>query len=78
MVMPSTTNFDLDLLVEDLLEDNKICWDRMRVQELFNLEEAKTILAIPVSKFGLNNVLVWHFDNKGVYLVKSGYRLLCS
>ncbi|XVF29969.1 hypothetical protein REPUB_Repub16aG0017000 [Reevesia pubescens] len=35
------------------------------------------INTIPVSKLGWNDILVWHFDNKGVYTVKSGYKLLC-
>ena len=39
---------------------------------MFDTEEAAYINSIPVSKLG------WNFDNKGVYIVKSGYKLLCN
>ena len=45
---------------------------------MFDAEEAAHISSIPVSKLGAPDVLIWHYDNKGVYTVMSGYKLLCN
>ena len=45
---------------------------------MFDAEEVARINSIPVSKLGAPDVLVWHFDNKSVYIVESGYKLLCN
>ena len=38
-------------------------------------EDWNHILSIPI-KFGMDDILAWHFDSKGVFSVKSAYRIL--
>ena len=40
--------------------------------------EREVILAIPVAKFNCQDKMIWHFDKRGEYTVKSGYRLASS
>ncbi|XWS36284.1 hypothetical protein CRYUN_Cryun20dG0072200 [Craigia yunnanensis] len=47
------------------------------IYDKFDNEEAADICSIPLSKTELSDVLVWHYNNKGLYTVKSGYKLLC-
>ena len=56
---------------------NRKCWKLNLLSEMFDTKEAASISRIPVSKLGSPVVLVWHHDNKGVYTVRSGHKLLC-
>ena len=42
---------------------------------MFASNEAAEIGAIYVSRIDLPDELVWHYDKKGHYTVKSGYRV---
>ncbi|KAK3218383.1 hypothetical protein Dsin_012353 [Dipteronia sinensis] len=48
-------------------------WDDVLVRQSFSEEEAEAILSLPSSRIGLNDSIIWHFDNSGVYSVRSGY-----
>ncbi|KAK8573141.1 hypothetical protein V6N13_099956 [Hibiscus sabdariffa] len=41
-------------------------------------EHVATICAIPFSKSGKCDGIIWRLDGSSVYSVKSGYRLLCD
>ncbi|GJW31241.1 reverse transcriptase [Tanacetum coccineum] len=48
-------------------------WNLNKLHEKVSKEEADFIMQILISKAGLLDKLVWHFDAKGRYTVKSGY-----
>ncbi|KAL5798070.1 hypothetical protein ACOSQ2_002890 [Xanthoceras sorbifolium] len=50
-------------------------WSRDLVQFYFRPEEADIILSIPLCSSPLRDSLIWHFDKKGCFSVKSAYRL---
>ena len=50
-------------------------WNEALVRAMFDDEDAKDILAIPVSEEGTQDKLRWHFSPDGEYTVKSGYRV---
>lgn len=43
-----------------------------KVSQLFNTDDAKVILSIPLSP-SLRYRLIWHFDNRDMYMVMSDY-----
>ena len=45
------------------------------VRSNFELEDMVKILSIPLSSRQVEDKVVWHFDERGVYSVKSGYSL---
>lgn len=50
-------------------------WDRELIQDIFWEEDVKNILAIPVHN-GYSDVAAWHFDPRGIFLVKLAYHTL--
>ncbi|KAK8627077.1 hypothetical protein V6N13_134704 [Hibiscus sabdariffa] len=46
------------------------------LEALFDEEQVATICAIPLSKSGICDEIIWRLDGSGHYPVKSGYRLL--
>lgn len=57
-------------LINPLLGD----WDRNLVTDIFWEEDANLILSLPVHE-NRPNVLTWHFDPKGVFSVRSAYKV---
>lgn len=57
-------------LINPILEQ----WDEELVTDLFGQEDAKEILVIPL-RSGMVDHVAWHFEPKGVFSVKSTYRL---
>lgn len=53
-------------------------WDEGVVQLLFNEEEANEIFRTPLVNTEVDDEIIWHYSNKGVYTVKSGYELVRS
>ncbi|XP_058003946.1 uncharacterized protein LOC131180616 [Hevea brasiliensis] len=47
----------------------------MRLKENFHDEDIAHIMAFPVGFFLYEDKLVWHFDRRGIYSVKSSYRV---
>jgi hypothetical protein len=45
------------------------------VEEVFGEEDWKRILSIPI-KHGMEDMIAWHFDSKGIFTVKSAYHIL--
>ena len=46
------------------------------MNNMFEPREAEAICSLPVSKLGHSDVLVWHYEKKGMYIVKNAYRML--
>jgi hypothetical protein len=63
--------------VEELIDPNTGDWDEQLVRDTFWEEDAEVILTIPVGE-GLPDWLAWHFDSKGLFSVKSAYKLVAQ
>lgn len=66
----------MDALVSDLLMLDTPRWNEDLIDSEVLAEEVKLIKAIPVSRVGLEDTLIWHFSKKGQYTVRSGYHVL--
>ncbi|CAN1338290.1 Putative ribonuclease H protein At1g65750 [Linum perenne] len=60
-----------DLLIPGVLE-----WDRELIESLFNQRDALEIFKVRIGVGGIQDRLIWHFNPKGMYSVRSAYRLL--
>lgn len=61
--------------VQDFINDQSKSWKEDEIIKWVSNEESNSILTIPISYTGKDDSLVWHFDSKGHYTVKSGYHL---
>ncbi|CAL8120246.1 unnamed protein product [Prunus armeniaca] len=66
---------DMPILVQGLIEDQTKMWNRDLILCCFNSVEAQTILSLPLSRWGCDDKLVWHFTAHGGYSVRTGYEL---
>lgn len=53
-------------------------WDLNVINQNFCKDDRTAILSIPTSSSCSNDCLIWHYDDSGVFNVKSGYRLACN
>lgn len=60
--------------VSDLITANRL-WKSTLILSSFNEEEAKLILHLPLAPQSQNYQMVWHYINRCIYSVCSGYRL---
>jgi hypothetical protein len=60
--------------VEELINPITGLWDEQLVKEIFWEEDATIILAFPIFE-GTENSLAWHYDKKGLFSVRSAYRV---
>jgi hypothetical protein len=60
--------------VSDLIDPTTGSWDENLVRQTFHSDDVRTILAIPVHE-DLDDVICWHFDSKGIFSVKSAYKV---
>ena len=49
-------------------------WDEDLIKQTFNEEDAWAILQIPIHE-GQEDYVAWHFDKKGIFSVKSAYKV---
>jgi hypothetical protein len=61
--------------VSDLIDPYTGTWDKELVHDIFWEEDVKLSLAIPI-KHGEEDTPAWHYDNKGIFSVKSAYHVL--
>ncbi|GKA88942.1 reverse transcriptase [Tanacetum coccineum] len=59
-------------LVSDFIVDGE--WDYCKLQQHLFPREVDFVSQIPISNTGAQDKLVWHYDDKGNYSVRSGYR----
>ncbi|XP_030939770.1 uncharacterized protein LOC115964643 [Quercus lobata] len=62
-------------MVRDLLGEEGMEWDIELVRGLFLPQDAETILSIPISESIAKDRMVWVEDKKGIFTVRSVYRL---
>jgi|UPI0001A83224 hypothetical protein len=60
--------------VADLIDPASGSWDVELVKDVFWEEDADIILALPVHE-GRDNFLAWHFNEHGIFCVKSAYKI---
>ncbi|KAH9697612.1 zf-RVT domain-containing protein [Citrus sinensis] len=61
-----------------VLIDNENKWKACLIQKIFSKEDAETILNIPLPRSKRKDQVIWHYDKKGEYFVKSGYQVALS
>ncbi|XP_058784773.1 uncharacterized protein LOC131659623 [Vicia villosa] len=66
---------DDNLMVSDLVDSDLGSWQKEKIFALFNEEDAKQIISIPLSTSGLEDKIIWHFEKDGEYSVRSAYHL---
>ncbi|GMN72550.1 hypothetical protein TIFTF001_052871, partial [Ficus carica] len=62
-----------DFRVSSLIMD--IGWNQVLIEEMFWPVDKESILSIPLSARRREDCLIWHFDSRGVYYVKSGHKV---
>lgn len=60
--------------VSELLDPGTGSWDSDLVTSCFHPDDAQTILRIPICD-QTEDFVAWHFDSKGVFSVKSAYKI---
>jgi hypothetical protein len=60
--------------VSELLNPITDTWDEELIRDIFIEEDTSHILAIPLRQ-GMEDCIAWHYDNKGLFTVKSAYHL---
>ncbi|XP_061996621.1 uncharacterized protein LOC133714520 [Rosa rugosa] len=63
------------LVVADLIDGDIMTWATDFMRELFTEGEVERMASIPLSIRGVEDCLVWHYDKKGFYQVRSGYHV---
>lgn len=66
---------NIDLMVIDLLDAIKGCWNVKAVNSTFRKNERKHVLDIPLPSYLCTNSMYWWPTNDGNYYVKSGFWL---
>lgn len=65
-------------MVSDLIIDEPRRWNIELVNHLFWPADRQVILNIPLGMSNSTDVLMWHYDKKGLYSVKSGYKAIMN
>nr|GEW69779.1 reverse transcriptase [Tanacetum cinerariifolium] len=71
-MLSASGTFDNRNKVIDFIQDGK--WNIRMLRECILATEAELISQIPISQTSSRDKLIWHFDSKGRYTVKSGYK----
>lgn len=66
---------DPHIKVCDLLEDNGRKWNIAPLLDLFSIRDIQAIITIPISLNSREDSLMWHFDKKDLYTVKSAHHV---
>ena len=72
---PTNQNVE-DTRVNELMEEDTNQWNMEKLNDLFPAHVAEMIQEIPIATSNADDILVWSYEEKGVYNVRSGYRLL--
>ena len=63
--------------VNDLIDPVTGQWDKELIEQTFWSEDALAILSIPTPD-GMDDTFAWYYDRKGMFSVRSAYRLYCD
>ena len=66
-----------DTLIAELINE-KNQWDESLIYRHFNRMDADKIVEIPLPRSPKEDTIIWHYDKKGLYSVKSGYQTTLS
>ncbi|XP_028062460.1 uncharacterized protein LOC114265833 [Camellia sinensis] len=61
--------------VSEAINHNTNCWNVNVLQSVISKDEVDKICLIPIATEPQDDRLIWHHDPKGLYSVKSGYRV---
>ncbi|KAK3212721.1 hypothetical protein Dsin_017427 [Dipteronia sinensis] len=64
----------IDAIVRYLISPSGT-WNVPLIRASFPPDEAEVILSLPFGSTQTEDVLLWHYDNGGIYTVKCGYKL---
>ena len=70
----SAPSMGTDTTVAELI-DEKQQWREDLILQHFRPEDAEAIMQIPLPKRPKEDQLIWHYDKRGQYSVKSGYQV---
>lgn len=70
----SPPNLPKEASVAELIDDNN-CWKEELIYQYFGKDDAEIIVHIPLPRQQNGDTLIWHYDKRGNYLVRSGYQL---
>ncbi|XWS19204.1 hypothetical protein CRYUN_Cryun32bG0111000 [Craigia yunnanensis] len=77
--IPSRTDMETDPdTVSELTEKDIQQWGMQMIRATFQEDVGDLIQSIPLGKSCAEDVLVWSYEEKGCYTVKSGYRVLMA
>ncbi|KAK6141372.1 hypothetical protein DH2020_024889 [Rehmannia glutinosa] len=62
--------------VADLIDNDLGLWNIALVRSTFSTAEAKSILALPISRSHGSDTWCWHFSKQGKYTVKTAYHAI--
>ncbi|KAL9441066.1 hypothetical protein AB3S75_019689 [Citrus x aurantiifolia] len=58
-----------------MMVDNENRWKTYLIQQNFVKDDAEAILSIPLPRRQSEDEVIWHYDKRGKYTVKSGYQV---
>jgi hypothetical protein len=64
--------------VGDFIDQVTRQWDRQKLNFFFQPVDVRVIMNIPVSSRVQSDFWAWHYDKKGIFSVRSAYRMLSS
>ncbi|XP_042950231.1 uncharacterized protein LOC122282336 [Carya illinoinensis] len=73
MIQSPISLLDMDARVAGLINSGTREWKADLIDAIFNLEESKLILSLPISIRGASDKLMWVVASNGIFLVKSAY-----
>lgn len=71
VISPIPENWDGGTIVSRLICPDTRQWDRMLLEQVFNVEEVELIQGIPLSVRNLNDRLIWHHEQNGRSSIRS-------
>jgi len=63
-------------LVSELIDSTTATWDMQMLESFFTLADVESIINIPLSTRRQADFWAWHHEKKGVFSVRSAYRML--
>jgi hypothetical protein len=66
---------DATSTVSELIDRDMMEWKKDLLEALFNYEEIKAILLVPLSNTNTSDVVIWQGNKNGIFTVKSAYHI---
>lgn len=65
-------------LVSDLIDHTAAAWDQFKLLRFFTPAGREVVANIPICTSRQEDFWAWHYDKKGMFTVRSAYRMLIS